>query len=115
MNLLEETKKAITESGHTADDIVFIGSERTGHRCTWEEFQTIANVDYDSGFGSAEVAQDLIVVFKDGQKLWRGEYDGSEWWSLSSPFVMPEASHPISRLTVVGTDRCGWTDLSELN
>jgi hypothetical protein len=115
-NLLEETREAIAESGHTEADIVFIGSEKTGHRCTWDEFETLANREYDSGFGASEVAQDLIVVFSDGQKLWRGEYDGSEWWNFSKPFSMPESSLPIKLLIVDETSpSCGWVDLSELN
>jgi len=37
-NLLEETKEAIKGSGHKVKDILFIGSEETGHNCTWKEF-----------------------------------------------------------------------------
>lgn len=113
-NLLEETREAITNSGHTESDIVFIGSEKTGHQCTWDEFCVIANVEYDEGYGAAEVAQDLIIVFSDGQKLWRGEYDGSEWWEHSTLFKQPEASLPIHRL-IVGEGRTGWVDLKDLN
>ena len=35
MNLLEETQDAIIDSGHTAKDIIFIGSKSSGHTCTW--------------------------------------------------------------------------------
>ena len=111
-NLLKETKEAIASSGHTEADIVFIGSESSGHQCTWAEFCVLADVDYDSGFGAAQVAQDLIVVFSDGQKLWRGEYDGSEWWEHSTPFKRPEATLPISTL-LCPPERVGWVDLAE--
>lgn len=114
MNLLQETKEAIADSGHSEDQIVFIGSEETGHQCTWEQFQALADVEYYSGFGAAEVAQDLVVVFSDGTKLWRGEYDGSEWWEYSRPFQRPEASLPIERL-VVASRKAGWKKLANIN
>ena len=101
MTLLEETKDAIASSGHTEADIVFIGSEKTGHQCTWDKFCDLANVEYDAGFGAAQVAQDLRVVFSDGQQLWRGEYDGLEWWEHSTPFLRPDASLPITQQSVI--------------
>jgi hypothetical protein len=111
-NLLQETKEAISSSGHTEADIVFIGSEKSGHQCTWAEFCALADVDYDAGFGASQVAQDLIVVFSDGQKLWRGEYDGSEWWKHSTPFKRPETALPINAL-LCPPERVGWVDLAE--
>jgi hypothetical protein len=113
-NLLTETLEAIRASGHTSEDIVFIGSEDTGHQCTWDEFRLLANVEYDAGFGASEVATDLIVVFSDGSKMWRGEYDGSEWWEHSTPFKRPEKSLPITRL-IVPEEMVGWCDLEEIN
>lgn len=97
-NLLTETIEDIRDSGHTPEEIVFIGSERSGHQCTWGEFQELANQEYDNGFGAAEVATDLIIVFTDGTKLWRHEYDGSESWEYSTPFVRPTGNLPIKRL-----------------
>ena len=113
-NLLEETIEDIARSGHKPEDIIFIGSEASGHRCTWEEFQALANVDYDAGYGAQEIASDLIIVFRDGAKMWRHEYDGSERWDYSEPFKMPEQSLPIKRLKVPA-DRVGWCDLAECN
>lgn len=112
MNLLNETIDAINESGHSVEQIIFIGSEKTGHQCTWDEFQTLANREYDNGYGAQVVATDLIIVFGDGTKLWRGEYDGSEWWEFSRPFVKPETCNPIRDLFVT---RCGWQDLEDIN
>jgi hypothetical protein len=97
-NLLTETKYDIKASGHTPDQIIFIGSEDDGYSCTWQQFKELSNQEYDSGFGAAEVAIDLVIVFDDGSKMWREEYDGSENWSYSSPFVMPEKKLPIKRL-----------------
>ena len=96
--LLEETLDCIENSGHTPEDILFIGSEESGHSCSWEEFKKLADEEYDSGFGAAEVACDLIIVFKDGQRMWRGEYDGSEWWDYSVPTTIPKETKPITKL-----------------
>jgi hypothetical protein len=109
-NLLRETKEAIKTSGHRVSDIVFIGSLETGHSCSWKKFARLADVDYDSGFGGAEVATDLRIVFSDGQTMWRGEYDGSEWWEFSKPAVLPDERRRIERL--VGDL---WPTLSSLN
>lgn len=114
MNLLQETIEDIEQSGHKPEDIVFIGSEGTGHSCTWDEFTELANRDYDSGFGAQEVASDLIIVFSDGAKMWRHEYDGSENWDYSSPFKMPEETKQIKSLFVT-PEQIGWADLAEIN
>lgn len=109
-NLLSETKEAIQRSGHTVTDIVFIGSVNTGHECTWDEFSLMADREYDSGFGAQEVASDLIVVFSDGQSMWRGEYDGSEWWEHNKPFKRPDVKLPIA--TLFGGM---WSSVSDMN
>lgn len=114
MNLLTETIKAIAASGHTPDDIVFIGSLESAHACNWAEFNKVANVEYDSGFGAAKVAKDLVIIFSDGQKMWRDEYDGSEWWGFSAPSAIPSQTYPIHRL-VVAEDEIGWKDIAEMN
>lgn len=111
-NLLAETKESIKYTGHTSDDIIFIGSEKSGYSCTWDEFCVLADKEYDNGYGSSEVATDLIIVFSDGQKMWRGEYDGAEWWECSSPFVKPKALKPIKSLF---TNSIGWDELEEIH
>lgn len=96
---LTETIRAIKRSGHKIGDVVFIGSVQSGHSCSWTKFRRLADFTYDSGFGTSEVASDLVVVFKDGKKLWRGEYDGSEWWEFDSPLVkIPKKRNPITKL-----------------
>lgn len=98
MNLLRETIEVVERSGHKIEDIIFIGSEKSGHSCTWDEFALLANREYDDSYGSAEVARDLIIAFSDGAQLFREEYDGSEWWGLISPFVTPAIKKPIGSL-----------------
>jgi hypothetical protein len=113
-NLLKETQEAIWASGHTIDQITFIGSEGTGHRCTWDDFCVLADREYDSGYGSPQVAVDLVIVFRDGQKLWRALCNGAEWWEFSNPFTMPEKNLPLAELFAT-EDRVGWRYLAELN
>lgn len=112
MNLLQETIEEIIRSGHKTEDIIFIGSESSGYSCTWPEYEILANRDYDYGFGAQEVASDLIIVFADGAKMWRHEYDGSENWAYSSPFKMPSEIKQIKNLFVNGV---GWEDLADIN
>lgn len=108
-NLLEETTNIMLEFGKSPDDIIFIGSESSGHSCTWEEFVVLANKDYHAGYGHAEIATDLIIVFKGGSQIEREEYDGSEWWEFRKPFNMPTETKPI--VTLVGG---AWKRLEEL-
>lgn len=110
MNLLHETREAIEGFGLTVNDIVFIGSEDSGHACTWEEFESLANHEYDHSYGSQEVAKDLIIAFSTGHKMVRGEYDGSEWWELNAPFKPPIETKKITAL-IGGM----WEDLEGLN
>lgn len=128
MNFLAETVEAITESGHSPAEIVFIGSEESGYCCTWDAFQRLANQEYDNDHGGDGVAQDLIIVFQDGQRMWRDAYDGAESWEYSRPFVAPHTLRPLQYLfcdrrpdTFVGT-LCGtiaynwtWDSLEELH
>ena len=111
MTLLKETRAAIKESHHKITDIIFIGSEKSGHECTWAEFKELADYDYDGGFGGQVVANDLIIVFKDREKLWRSEYDGSEWWDFSTPFKEPKEKKKITELFT----EIGWATLEELS
>jgi hypothetical protein len=114
-NLLDETRAAIADSGHTPADVVFIGSEESGHACTWDEFCLLADREYEEGFGAAEVADDLVIVFRDGAKMWRGEYDGSEWWEYSTPFDPPAEHHTIETLFAGDRGAVGWVSLKELH
>lgn len=114
-NLLEETHEDMGCAGRKPEDIIFIGSEKSGHSCTWAEFQKLADIEYYCGFGAQEIASDLIIVFKDGQKMWRHEYDGSECWQYSEPFKPPEKTLPITRLMVDRDKQVGWCDLAEIN
>ncbi len=109
-NLLEETREGIRSSGRTVYDVAWVGSDDGEYSISWEEFEEIANVNYDSGFGGAEVAKDLVVVFRDGSNMWRGEYDGSEWWEYSKPIRRQMETKTFTKI-VGGL----WPDLKQLN
>lgn len=89
-NLLQETIKAIYTSGHTLQEVAFIGSPETGNRCTWRKFEKIADVDYDEDFCLQNVACDLVIGFTDGARLVRFDCDGQESWKLIKPLRMPD-------------------------
>jgi hypothetical protein len=95
MNLLEETKGDLEENGKSLEDVRWIGSKDGEYAMTVEEFVEIAGrTVYHEGYGSAEVATDLVVV---GDDWWleRGEYDGSEWWSFNRRPVKKEEAKRI--------------------
>jgi hypothetical protein len=100
MNLLKETIAVFNDHNLVPHNILFIGCEETGHRCSWEQFQTLADREYDNGYGGAEVLTDIVIVFVDGTKLSRREYGGFEWWNVQKPFVMPEETKEIDSLFV---------------
>lgn len=112
MNLLAETRAAIAESGHTVEDITFIGSRNGEYACTWDEFGKIADVVYDAGYGWQEVATDLVIRFGDGTEMDRSEYDGSESWEIPLPpkGMWQGETKPITKL-IEG----GWNSLADMN
>jgi hypothetical protein len=81
-NLLSETLKVLSNYDYTPDDVRWVGSTDGEYAISWAEFAAIADVEYDDGFGSSEIATDLVVVGTDWW-LSRGEYDGSEWWEYN--------------------------------
>lgn len=95
MNLLGETKGAISRSGHSTDDVRFVGSRDEKLGIPWSQAEKVLDIDYDDGYGGQEIAADLVVVFTDGGFLCREEYDGSEWWEYEPPFRVPETQKPF--------------------
>lgn len=99
MNLLTETIEDIKESGHSIKDVHFIGSKDGKYSITWQEFEQLADIEYDNGYGAPEVATDLIIQFTDRSYLQRNEYDGSEWWSYPKPLPLLSSGKPFTKLT----------------
>lgn len=111
-NLLSETRADIAASGPAVGDVVFIGSYDAKYSLTWAEFERLADVEYDSGFGSAEVATDLIIRFSDGKSMWRHEYDGSENWDYEPPATIDYTAPGIRIERLVGRY---WPSLESLH
>ena len=111
MNLFSETINLMDQLGYTPEDVVHIGNSEYG--CTWEEFTKLADFCYSNGFGAAEVATDLVVIFNDGAYLSRGEYDGSEWWDFNKTPTIPVDPLPISNLGA--RKRHLWDTIEDMN
>ena len=106
MNLLKETINVLTEHNLTSKDVVWVGNEEV--KTNWENFAKIADVEYDHGFGSQQVATDLLIV---GKNWWleRHEYDGSEWWEFKQMPQKPKIKVELYR--VIGGN---WVSLEEM-
>lgn len=96
-NLLQETWEAI-EKVSSVEEVLCVRSGE--YVCSWEEFKTLADFLYDSGFGGHEVDLSLQVRFKDGSFLSRWEYDGSEGWRYNKAFVMPTTPKKLTQVYV---------------
>lgn len=112
--LLDETLEDIAQSGHVPDDIVFIGSLYSGHRCNWDQYKKLAACEYNSSYGAQIVATDLVIYFSDGTCMARGEYDGAEWWQYCRKFTEPAEVKEISSL-FVKPHQIGWKTLEAIN
>ena len=77
-NLKDETLDYMSYRQKTVEDIDWVGGD--DFSIPVDVFFELADTMYDSGFGAAEVAQDLKIVFKDGSAFIRDEYDGAESW-----------------------------------
>ena len=118
-NLLKETKEILKDNHKSLDDILWCGSKEFGY-FTKEDFIKLADTEYDSGFGSPKVAEDLVIVGKD---FWleRYEYDGAESWKYKSipekpqKYIKPTAL-TIKQANILGYDvSVGWENLKEIN
>ena len=107
-HLWEEPTTTLMEHGKTFKVVKYIQGSDFG--ITKENFEKVAKKSkYNSGFGAAEVADDLVVV---GDNWWleRHEYDGSEWWEYK------EKPKQISEIKEVSHLTGGmWDKLTKLN
>jgi len=105
INLLEETKAAIEKHGHRPEDIIFIGIPDSGESCSWAEFLALADKEYYEEVGEIKVHKDLIILFKDGSRLYRHDYDTIEEWRYMPAFHMPAEIRPLKSLWMCPEDR----------
>lgn len=110
MTLLEETKEELTNFKKKPADVKWVGSSDYGWM-TWEEFEKVSDFEYVNGFGSAHIAEDLVIVGTDWW-LERCEYDGSEWWDFKKLHRKPKEHCPNMK---VGGEDVMWEDLKEIN
>lgn len=97
-NLLVETIEELNDAGHSVDEVNWVGSRDGRYVCSWADFAKIADLNYDDGFGAAEIAEDLVVV---GSDFWleRHEYDGAEGWEYKQlPTVSEFQIKPLTTL-----------------
>jgi hypothetical protein len=95
MNLAKETQAVLKENGRSKNDILWIGCREFKIDNFWE---VAAKTDYDNGYGSQEIASDLIIVGKDFI-MRRREYDGSEWWEFEFNIKEPSEIKHIKYLS----------------
>lgn len=121
MNLWEETVETLKMNGKSWEDVLRIGT-REGY-ISKELYKKLSKeTDYDNGYGSSKIAEDLMIEGK-GFRLVRGEYDGSEWWDYVTleNFIGNKKLENIKVLSVensnkiLGNDYVGWENLKELN
>ena len=118
-NLLKETKEILKDNHKSLDDTLWCRSKQFGY-FTKEVFIKLAQTEYESGFGSPKVAEDLIIVGKD---FWleRHEYDGSESWKYKSMPIKPSKYRKPTALTVEQASKLdrdvsvGWETLESIN
>lgn len=111
-NFLKETKLNIESEGNHVDNIVYIDNQSGTYSCDWNRFESLADFEYDSGFGSQKIATDLIIVFANGDYMDRYEYDGSECWSYhTTPKIFPI----LNNITSFGGDFHMWDTLKEIH
>lgn len=114
--LLDETNEAIAFAKKAPEDVAWVGTREFKIKGGWARFCELAKIEYDAGFGSAHIARDLLVVFKDGTYLERREYDGSEWWEYVPVLTEPEKEAEVLTLTnSESTELAYLQTLGELN
>jgi hypothetical protein len=109
-NLLKETLEELKDNGYSESDVEWVGN--SDYYFSFDHFKKIADVNYDSGYGAAEVASDLIIVGKDWW-LEREEYDGAEGWKFKKKIVKPNINKEVD--SVVGGMWCTLDEINELD
>lgn len=103
-SLLQETIDVLSSAGKTISDVRFVVSGGRwldrGDKLqlgSWDDFAKLADIKYDSGYGSAEINTTLKIV---GDNWWleRGEYDGSEWWEFKTIPSKPTDTVPLQNI-----------------
>ena len=97
MNLKQETLQLMSKNGMGIEDIAYISNRDFDQSVPVDEFFRSADREYDNGHGLREVNLDMIIVFTNGDRMMRQEYDGSEWWEYiqAAPLTPPLVAVPL--------------------
>lgn len=112
INFYEKIIDDLKYNKRTWDDVVWVGTT-SGYKFDKEAFLDKAlATNYESGFGTAEVVEDLVIV---GRDFWmtRSEYDGSEWWDFHDLSIMREPSK-LARIDKLAYVDWGATNIHEI-
>ena len=110
MNLYDETVEVLSSHDKTIADIEYIGSTRTKIN-TNKALKFMKKTNYDSGFGSQEIACNLMIK-GNGFVMIRGEYYGSEWWDyMQTDPSLPQVERDVKSFKV----SIGRNTLEEIN
>jgi hypothetical protein len=87
-NLWTETRNKLRDNDYGVKDIAAVfGND---FQIPIDNFIEVAKrTKYNGGYGAQEVAEDLVILMKDGSWFERNEYDGSEWWEHRKTPVPP--------------------------
>jgi len=103
-NFLEETLEDIQGNEQTVESVKWVGSIDGDFSISFEEFKKLADFEYDSDLGGAEICPMLVIVFNDGSWIERNEFNGSSWWEykktpvegvIPRPFQFSKNKHQL--------------------
>ncbi len=114
INFKKETLKAIKDSDHKIEDVMFVGSYNGKYRMNIDKFLEKSDFKYDNGYGASEIAVDLIVYFYDKSHLSRWEYDGSEGWKYNKALDYKKTDD-YTDFNILGGDKFMWQTVKEIN
>jgi len=92
INLRQETFAQLKEHGFAPADVLWVGSQEGDLKIGWDEFASIADMDYDNVSPPTVVAVDLVIVGSNWWCLERQDCEGTEWWEFRTlPVVKDRA------------------------
>lgn len=100
VNLMEEARQALEDSGRSVDDVAYVKVVRRnagGYACIpFEHFAEIASsVEYECIADGPAIHSGLCIVLKDGSFFDRMWSDGSEWFRFhEAPEKSPKMAYP---------------------
>lgn len=94
-NFRLETLDVLAAHNKGPNDVIWVGTKQ--FEIPIDEFWKLADIQYDEGYGAAEIAGDLIVAGADWW-LERREYDGAEWWAFVMKPDRPWRKERVSTL-----------------